>query len=339
MNLARRIITYTLRDESGTSDGYYQAISAFADSCLTWLKPVLETVLADYRHYLVISDRPLRDWSEYIFELLTLGVLWRAYAALDTPYTLDGLEALVGTLEPMDEFRQEIAHLRNWHGYLSTRLPPVVSQTLARVMACAAEFEDRAEQALGRYTPNVEGFLASEWNQREGRSDSALRGRRRAEYHLNMLGTEWLNRAFRPAFLAAPRKIVLAPPCMRAKRDDECKATKTSEGYLLCQACTPDCRVRQLTRLGQKHGFEVSLIPDELRSLAAQSVSGETNQAIGVVGISCVLTNAPGGWEAQALDLPAQGLLLDYCGCSYHWDDEGFSTDTNLDKLLEIIRS
>jgi len=86
----------------------------------------------------------------------------------------------------------------------------------------------------------------------------------RVEYHLNMVGTELLNRALCQAFLATPRKVVLAPPCMRAKRDDECKAVKTAEGQLLCQACTPDCRIHQLTRLGQKHGFEVYLIPDEL---------------------------------------------------------------------------
>jgi hypothetical protein len=335
MNSPHRIITYVLRDESGMSDGYYAAIAAFADTILALLESALEPVIADFQSYLVARGGLPRSGSECVFELLTLGVLWRAYAAPDTPRTLDGLESLIARLVPTGEFTQEVAHLQAFHSYLSTRLPSTSSQTLARLVACAAEFEDRAECVLGRYTPNVERFLTSEWSEREGREDVALRGRKLAEYHLNMVGTEWLSRAFRPAFLAAPRQVVLAPPCMRAKRDEECKALKTTEGYLLCQACTPGCRVHQLTRLGQKHGFEVYLIPDELRALAVQSVGG--GPAMGVVGISCVLTNAPGGWEAQALGLPAQGLLLDYCGCSYHWDDKGFPTDTNFNKLLELV--
>jgi hypothetical protein len=276
---------------------------------------------------------------EQALELLTLGVLWRACSAPDTPHTLDGLEALIETLEPLGEYQQEIARLRAWHEYLCTLPTSLLSQTLAGIVACAADFEERAERALGCYTHKVEAFLAHEWSRSEAREDSALRGRKRVEYHLNMVGTEWLNGAFRPAFQATSRKVVLAPPCMRARRDDECQASRTAEGYLLCQACAPGCRVNQLTKLGQKHGFEVYLIPDELRMLAAQSVSeGGAGSAVGVVGISCVLTNTPGGWEAQSLGLPAQGLLLDYCGCSYHWDDKGFPTDTNFNKLLEILK-
>ena len=335
MNTPRRIITYTLRDESGTSDGYYQTIATFAEDVLAHVESALGLVIADYQQHLVTTSKQPRDLRECTFELLTLGVLWQAYRTPDTPYTLEGLEALIGTLELTGKFTQEIAHLRAWHGYLSTLAPSSSLQILEHVMACAADFQERAERALGRYTPNVEQFLASEWSVHEERDDSVLRGHQRAEYHLNMVGTEWLSRAFRSAFLAAPRKVVLAPPCMRAKRDDECKAFKTAEGYLICQACAPGCRVNQLTRLGQKRGFEVYLIPDELRELAAQSVGG--GPTVGVVGISCVLTNAPGGWEAQALDLPAQGLLLDYCGCSYHWDSEGFPTDTNFNRLLELL--
>jgi len=335
MNTPRRIITYTLRDEGGTSDGYYRAIATFADQMLAQIESALGSAIADYQQHLSTKGEQSRDLCECVFELLTLGVLWETYQPLDVPHTLEGASALIGMLELTGKFTQEIAHLRAWHGYLSTLAPSSSLQILERVMACAADFREQAERALGHYTPNVEQFLVNEWNVHEERDDSVLRGHKRVEYHLNMVGTEWLSRAFRPAFLAAPRKVVLAPPCMRAKPDDECKAFKTAEGYLICQACTPGCRVNQLTRLGQKCGFEVYLIPDELRELAAQSVGG--GPAVGVVGISCALTNAPGGWEARALDLPAQGLLLDYCGCSYHWDNEGFPTDTNLGKLLELL--
>jgi hypothetical protein len=58
---------------------------------------------------------------------------------------------------------------------------------------------------------------------------------------------------------------------------------------------------------------------------------------VGIVGISCVLTNAPGGWETQELSVPAQGVLLDYCGCRYHWHKEGIPTDINISQLLHVL--
>jgi hypothetical protein len=53
--------------------------------------------------------------------------------------------------------------------------------------------------------------------------------------------------------------------------------------------------------------------------------------------VSCALTNWSGGWEAQSMGIPAQGVLLDYVGCSYHWDKTGFPTDLNLHKLAEVL--
>jgi hypothetical protein len=147
-----------------------------------------------------------------------------------------------------------------------------------------------------------------------------------------MLGSEILNRAYRQRFLASRKKVVIVPPCMRAKPEGECKALVTPFGAK-CQACTPTCRVHQVTKLGEKTGFEVFIIPDELHVFG----SGTANQGLGLVGVSCVLTNWSGGWEADEMNIPAQGILLDYVGCKYHWDKKGFPTDTNLTKLQEVM--
>jgi hypothetical protein len=286
--------------------------------------------MADYQRVLGTVGDP----RERAFELLALGVLWQTYTTPNSLYTLGTLDALLASLEARGRFTREVARLRDWQRYLSRVSPSAASRVLSLAAACAQDFESEAERVLGHYTPNVEQFLADEWSA-QVRDDRALRGRRRVEYHLNMVGTEWLNQAFRSAFRAAPRKIIIAPPCMKAKSDDECKAQANEAGLQVCQNCTPDCRVNQLTRLGEKRGLVVYLIPDELVSLATPSSGSE--QKMGVVGISCALTNAPGGWEAQSIGLPAQGLLLDYCGCSYHWDEAGFPTDTNFNKLLELL--
>jgi uncharacterized protein len=50
-----------------------------------------------------------------------------------------------------------------------------------------------------------------------------------------------------------------------------------------------------------------------------------------------VLTNIQGGWDVRDLGIPAQGLLLDYCGCSYHWHEEGIPTDIDIHRLLEVV--
>ena len=50
-----------------------------------------------------------------------------------------------------------------------------------------------------------------------------------------------------------------------------------------------------------------------------------------------MLTNTSGGWETRLQGIPAQGLPLDYCGCSYHWHKQGIPTDINLPHLLQVM--
>ena len=228
--------------------------------------------------------------------------------------------------------------LSQWQDYFDTLGQSAVWHKIIRSLALAEAFAEDSQRALGTYTEGVEHFLSEIAPTYRGRYDSELVSCSRLEYDLGMLGTEILNRVYRERFLAAGRKIVIVPPCMRAQPEEKCKAKLTSFGAQ-CQACTPSCRVHQITKLGEKlrtaspdSGFDVFIIPDELRVFGSGAGMGN----IGVVGISCVLTNWSGGWDADALGVPAQGLLLDYVGCSYHWDERGIPTNTNLNKLVEI---
>ena len=59
---------------------------------------------------------------------------------------------------------------------------------------------------------------------------------------------------------------------------------------------------------------------------------------VGVVGVSCPLTITGGGWEMRRMGIPAQGLLLDHCGCSWHWDlGRGIVTEINFRELKRIL--
>jgi hypothetical protein len=221
-----------------------------------------------------------------------------------------------------------------WKDYLQTLDKDKRDKILADCLALAKRFSKESDHALGKYSAGVESFLTDVAPQHRWRYDSMFISRTRLEYHLGMLATETLNRAYRKRFLETKRKVVIVPPCMRIQPDEDCKALDTPFGAR-CQACKPTCRVHHVTKLGEKLGFDVFIIPDELRGIGIEAKRGK--DSIGLVGVSCALTNWSGGWDAEEMGVPAQGLLLDYVGCRYHWDDKGISTDTNLGKLKEMV--
>ncbi len=380
------IITYSLRDEQGRSDGFYRDIAAFTDEVLREIDARAGPLLDGFHAFVRATGREVeRTRSEYALELLVLSVLARVYGpcapgvspaargvlvglarlrrrakvlrpGLDTlqgalvnallpldarqgsdcALTLDTFDALLGWLSAAGKFEQEVGRLRGWRQFWAGRPAAASRDELCAVAGLGEWFEAASLAALGRYTPNVEHVLAEIYPSYRGREDQVLCGRRRVEYHLNMVGVEILNRAFRPAFLATSRKFVLAPPCMRAQPEDLCRATASELGAV-CGACTPGCRIHQLTKLGEKHGFGVRMLPDELRVFSGGSAHGFDGAGVGIVGIACALTDVSGGWELRALGVPAQGLLLDYCGCPWHWHPDGIRTDTNFRELLRLV--
>jgi hypothetical protein len=370
-----RLITYSLRDGERDSHDYYQSVAAFADSWFAVATRDLENILTGFRAHRLSHRQSDRTDAEYAFELLALGVLLHEHVD-DISRLPNYVARLLNFLVRVQEHYPSIEdHLKRWRGRIAAWARSGGSQTengddvdslikwlrangattqadrfaqwqsyfheigfgstrhiTARCIAIASDFIASSEIALGKYTPQVPTFLAKVAPKYQGRYDAELVSRTRAEYHLGMLGTEILNRAYRQRFLSAKQKIVIVPPCMRAQPEDKCKAIQTRYGAK-CQACTPSCRVHQITKLGEKRGFDVYIIPDELRVFGA----GAGDSRLGVVGVSCALTNWSGGWDADDAHIAAQGVLLDYVGCTYHWDDEGFPTDTNLKKLQEVV--
>ncbi len=365
-----RIITYSLRLDGRDSGDYYRAIAAFADD---WLADVLRDAdviraLAGFRDFRRARGEADRSDAECALELLALGVLLHEHGgeAARLPRRLANLlQWLVAAQDRWPKAESAIKTARGWvnwfarrDGVRTTRRGDIdrllawlrangqnsradrfaqwqdylAVETLRVCYALAADFAADSLFTLGQYTAGVEHFLTDEAPRYQRRYDAEFVSRSRLEYHLGMLGTEILSRAYRQRFLAAKRKIVIVPPCLRAQPEEKCKAIQMPFGAK-CQACTPSCRVHQITKLGEKRGFEVYMIPDELRVFR----SGAGDGSLGVVGVSCALTNWTGGWEANAMDVPAQGLLLDHVGCKYHWDEKGIPTDTNLRKLEEIV--
>jgi hypothetical protein len=255
-----------------------------------------------------------------------------------TAVSLENLGQLLNWLNAAGDFREEVKRLNNWQHYLKTLEPGEANKVLDEAIAFADWFDTNSLEILGKYTTKVDQFLAVTHPNYRWREDEIFCGRERIEYHLNMVGTEVLNRAYRDKFLSTDRRVVLLPPCMRAKHNGDCQAVETPFGSL-CAACTPGCRVHQVTKLGEKHGFEVVIMPHELSAFSGTKMQPMKNGAPGIVGVSCPLTNVTGGWETRDLGIPAQGVLLDYCGCVWHWHLEGgIPTDINFDQLLRVVK-
>ena len=369
-----RIITYSLKADSANSDEYHQVISTFAETWLTQTLPDVTDLVTGFRGFQQDRSDLDRSDAEYAFELLALGVLlqeysreithtprwqkwvmprlvaiqskvaklekgikalrgwlgWKAGQASGVERNGDLIGLLIDWLRANDE-AVKAGRFTEWREYFQPQGERFIRSTLTRCLDLAGEFEASSRETLGRYTENVERFLREEAPQHRRRYDARLLSRTRLEYHLGMLGTEILNRSFRQRFTDTKRKMVIVPPCMCAPAET-CQAVETPFGAQ-CQACTPGCRVNQLTKLGEKRGFAVTMIPDDVKVFH----SGNGQESIGLVGISCALTNWNGGWEAGAAGIPAQGLLLDYVGCKIHWDKLGIPTDTNVKRLQEIL--
>jgi len=388
-------ITYSLKGDQPRSDAYYQQIAAFTDEVIAQAEDRLGMLLSTFEtardahgdehgdeHGDGREDRRTRP--EYLFELLTLGVLWRVYAeraltlrrgpqrvlrvlarwrerggwiktAVDgvrgplatlflargdhaalPEMALDPLDRLLGWLDAAGDFEQEVERLRPWQAFFAAQ-PDVLRDHAAAIRALADWFAARSLETLGSYTANVEMFLRDTLPGYRWREDLIFCGRQRIEYHLNMVGVVIMNRAFREAFRAAPHKIVLVPPCMRARSADDCQARETPFGAQ-CAGCEPRCHVHQVTKLGEKHGFAVRMLPDDLATYSPGDGVRAALADVAIVGISCPLTIVQGGWKTRALHIPAQGLPLDYCGCEWHWHlDGGIPTNVNWDELLRVV--
>lgn len=252
------------------------------------------------------------------------------------PPMLKNLEKLLDWMDATGEFKYETKRLRLWQEFLSSYSSADTTNSIAAILTMAQWFDERSEEVLGHYTSNVDRYLNEIRPKHYWQEDVIFCGRRRVEYHMNMVGAEIMNRAYRKSFLGTDKKLVAVPACMRTPRSDKCKAS-ASESGLHCKGCTPLCRVNFLTLMGKENNFDVVIIPHESSLYSRRKGSSDINENIGVIGVACVLNLISGGLMLKEANIPAQCVLLDYCGCKKHWHHEGIPTDININYLRKIL--
>lgn len=249
---------------------------------------------------------------------------------------MENFDKLTSWLKAAGEFNHEVKRLEELKEYFMTLDDDAAADLIASAITFALWFELSSEENIGVYTENVERYLNERRPKHYWHEDVIFCGRRRIEYHLNMVGADIMNRIFRKAFVQTDKKLLLLPACMRLLPDQKCKA-KESEYGIKCMRCSNDCQVNQLTKLGSKHNFDVVVVSHE--SSISSAIPGKKmfDGNTGVIGVACVLNLISGGLKLKEMGVPAQCVLLDYCGCKNHWHDEGMPTCINVSKLCDIL--
>ncbi len=255
----------------------------------------------------------------------------------DVP-TLDQVDHVCKWFEATGEFREQALRFIRWRAYWGTKSESELFKIFMVIENFTDWFKEASEKALGKYTENVDGFLEKSRKKYKWREDRVSCTRSRLEYHLNMAGAELLNDAFRNDFNKGEKKVVLVPGCMRGRPEGKCEAVRVKEG-LICSDCLPGCRVNRLRKEGKQRtgseAYEVYIIPHASDLSLWSPKPGEPIKS--VVASACVTTLVEGGWELKRYNVPAQCVLLDYCGCSKHWNEKGITTSFNMKELRRRI--
>ena len=288
--------------------------------------------LSDIRRY-GGSIKQAADIARGVLATIFLSPVDRSWSPRPTP---EHLIRLLDWMAATGDYIQEVKRLRAWSDFWSCCRPKQTCGEIAAAIEFAGWFESRSMEALGKYTLNVDRFLQEKQLQHRWKEDVVFSARRRVEYHLNMVGAEIMNRAFREEFLKAGNKAVVLPACIRYHPKPKCQAR--SNGLSCeCAGCEPRCQVNMLVKLGKKHSFDVHLAPHESAVFSGEAGRRLIGENTGIIGVVCVTNLISGGWKAKGMGMPPQCVLLDHCGCRKHWHEQGIPTDINFDRLKKIL--
>ena len=334
------IIDYELEDPRSAEEYTFELLN-FGILWRAYGHKALSVKIAPFRLLAALGDwRRKHQHFKSVIDLLR-GILMSFFLVPDmarrmeyAPQNLHDIGRFVEWLEATGDFREDAFRFIRWLGYWGTQTHAQFSKIMETTLALSDWFEKESLLCMGSFTPNVDTFIVKNSNFYKWREDRFSCLRSRAEYHLNMVGAEIMNRAFRTAFLAAERKTVLVPGCMRIHPAEECEGTKTHDG-VRCSSCEQKCRVNQLRLLGLKQNFDVCVMPHSTDLSRWAAKPGAPSSA--VVGVACLSVLVQGGWELKRYNVPAQCVLLNQCGCKKHWDRAGFPTELDVRELKRVM--
>ncbi len=330
-------ITYSLKQSNSNTKEYYKKVTQLAFDIINKANKLLEPIIStSFESPFILSTKTI---NERILELLLLGIYLRR-SSFKSLGSLVGqkIDSVLDKLAKTSDYQYQLKSLRLWVAFLETQPPKERTCFWQLIDGAVAEFAKNAEEVLSFYTKNVEKYLTTIYPLRSNRADAYFCGSPEIEYHINMVGAEILNGILQKQFLATKDKVVVLPGCMR-KSPQKCAAREALLG-LECQHCNSNCQISLVTKIGLQYGFEVVFVNHQ-SSLATHVTNLKKlnlDKDLGVVGVACALSLIEGGYMLMEQGIPAQCVVLDYCGCVNHWHDQGITTSIDIDRLLEILK-
>jgi len=246
----------------------------------------------------------------------------------------DNLKHLTMWLSATGEFNEELLRIESWIEFLAG-IPKSMEQFfLVHVERFALWFEEEAHAAMKNYTRGVRQFLSTHLLKYRGKEDYFFTGRNEVEYHLNMVGASIMNRSMQKEFLETEHQILLLPSCM--KKNENCMSVEVMQGRI-CTNCTEGCNISKVSQQMKEEGVHTFIIQHS--SSFSKYLERWANQnKIGLIGTACTLNLLMGGFEMKRLNIPAQCVFLDYCGCKNHWSEKGLATNINVRQVHNLVK-
>ena len=194
-------------------------------------------------------------------------------------------------------------------------------------------FIDSSRSDLAAYVSGVDSFVDSLGG--EGKLEkSPLREKRPDDYIRNMLAVGVVSRLNREAFLAADKRIIILPDCLKNYGEEAC--CKADLGNATeCTQCNSNCLVFEAMERFSDSRTSMVLEPEDMDAYFADTrVKFGT---VGIVGVACALTMLSGFHTTLKYKLPTQGVFLNYAGCQHHWSDPGINTSFSFRRMAWVL--
>lgn len=250
-----------------------------------------------------------------------------------TKITHQNFKLLVLWLSATGEFSLEVKSMNAWIRFLETRPADEVNNFLNEAVWFANWFKNESKNTLKKYTSGVDSFLKSHKQEYRGNENYFFTGRTEVEYHLNMVGASIMNKSMRNEFLETDHQVLLLPSCM--VKNQNCKAVETSNGTV-CQHCTKTCPISMASKEMEERGVQTYIIQHS-SGFSTYLKRWANQKNTGLIGTACTLNLIAGGYEMKRMNIPAQCIFLDYCGCKKHWNKTGIPTNICLPRVNEIV--